>query len=292
MNHLRNKLNQYKETGKNEIKETKLLIKILYGVIKNYIKTKKIELDDEDKNFIKNQSIDIAKLIPLVVMQVIPGSTLATPFIIELGKKLGIKLKSETPSKYSESELQELVNADGTFINKNIPLLQQNTYPKKTTDQTVAMGRQAINTLTQGYRRYYGESHNNEKPLTEVDYSDVFGWDEVKNAKNYKQAKEILQKMGIEDPVELDSRLSEFGFEPEYDNNVRRLSEIEINNMIDEIILTKKNNDDDIVKKNSDLDTDKPIVNVLIRNVKAIKKIAEKENININKIIKILKTGE
>jgi hypothetical protein len=60
--------------------------------------------------------------------------------------------------------------------------------------------------------------------------------------------------------------------------------------MIDEILLKKKNKSGDMVKKNSDEET--PINKILSRNLQSIKRIANKEGININQLIKILKTGE
>jgi hypothetical protein len=60
--------------------------------------------------------------------------------------------------------------------------------------------------------------------------------------------------------------------------------------MIDEILLDKKNKSDDIVSKEKD--SKSPINKILARNLQSIKRIAEKEGININQLIKILKTGE
>ena len=81
------RLKQYKDGITKEFKETKLLIKIILSSAKQYLKDKNFELSKEDKEFIKDQSGDIAKLIPLIVFQVLPGSSIATPFLIELGKK-------------------------------------------------------------------------------------------------------------------------------------------------------------------------------------------------------------
>ena len=60
--------------------------------------------------------------------------------------------------------------------------------------------------------------------------------------------------------------------------------------MIDEILLKKKNNSNDMVKKSNTEDT--PVNKILTRNLQSIKRIADKEGININQLIKILKTGE
>jgi uncharacterized protein YpiB (UPF0302 family) len=98
------------------------------------------------------------------------------------------------------------------------------------------------------------------------------------------------------------------GFDPKFDKSLkqqkkhgeckncftkRRLSEIEkqkMIKMIDEILLKKKNKSNDMVKKTNTEDT--PVNKILTRNLQSIKRIADKEGININQLIKILKTGE
>ena len=73
----------------------------------------------------------------------------------------------------------------------------------------------------------------------------------------------------------------------------RRLAELEkekMDTMLDEILLTKKSRNKDVVKKDTE-DKD-PISKILMRNIESIKRIAEKEGISINKLIKHLKQGE
>jgi hypothetical protein len=65
------RLKQYKEGITREYKETKLLIKIILSSAKQYLKDKDFEISKEDKEFIKDQSGDIAKLIPLIVLQLL-----------------------------------------------------------------------------------------------------------------------------------------------------------------------------------------------------------------------------
>jgi hypothetical protein len=73
----------------------------------------------------------------------------------------------------------------------------------------------------------------------------------------------------------------------------RRLSEVEkekMIKMIDEILLKKKKNSEDVINKDGDDET--PVTKILKRNLQSIKRIADKEGININQLIKILKVGE
>lgn len=346
-------LKKYKNAATSEVKETRLLVKILMSAAKEYKKDKNFKLDDEEVKFIKDQSQDILKLIPLIVIQVLPGSTIATPFIVELSKKLGIKLNSKIPKKHedekNDGEIAELVNADGSMSSKSTPMLDQGMHPRKTMDQTVIATRQTNNPVVRGYRVYYGESEEKDgnvvseensicpehispsgkktnmcpddddyeinygkDAVNEIDYSDAFGYEETENSSTYEKASEILKDMGIEDPFERHERLEVLGFDPQLDKQLkqekkrgeckncftkRRLSELEnqkMVKMIDEIILGKKSKSADVVKKTKEDDDEEksPISKILMRNIESIKKIAEKEGISLNKLIKHFKESE
>ena len=306
------RLKKYKEGITREFKETKLLIKIILSSAKQYLKDKDFELSKEDKDFIKDQSGDIAKLIPLIVLQLLPGSTLATPFIIELGRKLGIKLNSRIPEKYKEKEIEgelaEFVDEDGTLLGSNIPMLDQQMHPHKTLDQTVKMARA---NQWPYYKRYYGESEEDqpEKLLDEVDQSESFGFEETEDVSTYDEADEIFRdELGVEDDVEREERVKRLGFDRNLDKQLkvekkrgmckncftkRRLSELEkqkMTDLIDEILLKKKKKSNDMVSNDSSEDS--PVSKIIMKNIESIKKIAEKEGISINKLIKHLKEGE
>jgi hypothetical protein len=308
------RLKKYKDGITKEFKETKLLIKIILSSAKNYIKDKDFELSKEEKDFIKDQSGDIAKLIPLIVLQLLPGSTLATPFIIEFGKKLGIKMNSKIPEKYKEKEIEgegelaEFVDADGTLLGSNIPMLDQQMHPHKTLDQTVKMARA---NQWPYYKRYWGESieNNIKNLLDEVDQSESFGFEETEDVSTYDEADEIFKdELGVEDDMEREERVKRLGFDRNLDKQLknekkrgmcrncftkRRLSELEkekMTDLIDEILVKKKKKSNDVVPK--DDSEDSPVIKILIRNIESIKKIADKEGISINKLIKHLKEGE
>jgi|694.fasta_scaffold75043_2 hypothetical protein len=316
MDKITSDLKKYKDIAVGEAKQTRLLIRILISSAKEYLKNKDFKLDKEDKEFIKNQSSDVLKLIPLIALQIIPGSTIATPFIVKLGEKLGMRLNTKIPEKYknkeekTDGEMTELVAADGSFGGSNIPILDQGMHPRKTMDQTIIATRQTNNPVVRGYRVYYGESveGDDENLLDEIDMSDAFGYEETENLSTYNDADEALEELGIEDPFERHDRLEVMGFDPKFDESLkqqkkhgeckncftkRRLSEIEKDKMIkmiDEILLKKKNKSNDMVKKSNTEDT--PVNKILTRNLQSIKRIADKEGININQLIKILKTGE
>ena len=318
MSKITDELKKYKNAATSEAKETRLLVKILMSAAKEYKKDKKFKLDDEDIQFIKDQSQDLLKLIPLIVIQILPGSTIATPFIVELSKKLGIKLNSKIPEKHKEKksggEIEELVNSDGSMIGKSTPMLDLGMHPRKTMDQTVIATRQTNNPVVRGYRVYYGESEEkgDEKMLDEYYLKPTFAYDETENVSTYDEADEVLIDLGIEDDCERHERLEVLGFDPNLDKQLkqekkrgeckncftkRRLSELEkqkMTKMIDEIIVGKKSNDNDFVKKTKEEeDEDKsPISKILMRNIESIKKIAEKEGISLNKLLKHFRQSE
>ena len=318
MSKITDELKKYKNAATSEAKETRLLVKILMSAAKEYKKDKKFKLDDEDIQFIKDQSQDLLKLIPLIVIQILPGSTIATPFIVELSKKLGIKLNSKIPEKHKEKksggEIEELVNSDGSMIGKSTPMLDLGMHPRKTMDQTVIATRQTNNPVVRGYRVYYGESEekDDEKMLDEYNLKPTFAYDETEDVSTYDEADEVLVDLGIEDDCERHERLEVLGFDPNLDKQLkqekkrgeckncftkRRLSELEkqkMTKMIDEILVGKKSNDNDFVKKTKEEeDEDKsPISKILMRNIESIKKIAEKEGISLNKLFKHFRQSE
>ncbi len=305
-------LKKYKDTAVKEFKETRLLVRIVMSAAKDYLKDKDFELSDEDKKFIKDQSADILKILPLIVFQIFPGSTIATPFIIKLGEKLGIKLNSKVPKKYEKGEtektngeLDEFVDSDGSFLGSNIPILQQNMHPHKTLDQTVRMSRTSQFPFI---RVYYGESEEKgENIIDEVDYSDAFAYEETEDDKSYKDCMGTMKEMGVEEFLERNERCQKFGFDQRLDKELkqekkrgrckncftkRRLSELEeqkMNHLLDEILLTQKKKDTDVIKK----ETEGNVVGKIIKkNLDSIRAIAEKEGISIDKLVKYLKSGE
>jgi hypothetical protein len=306
------KLKSYREGAVKEFKESRLLVQIIMSAAKQFLKNKDFELSAEDKKFIKDQSTDILKLIPLIAIQIFPGSTIATPFIISLGEKLGIRLNSKVPEKYKEKEpkqpngeIDELVDSDGSFLGSNIPILQQNMHPHKTLDQTTRMTRTSQWPFI---RVYYGESEEKEgQLLDEIDMEDAFAYEETEDDRTYDECMGTMEEMGIDEFLERDERCKTFGFDKKLDKELkqekkqgqckncftkRRLSELEeqkMESLIDEIILSKKNKQEDVVSNKTETNV---IGKIIKRNLDSIRKIAEKENISLDKLVRYLKKGE
>jgi ribosome assembly protein YihI (activator of Der GTPase) len=233
--------------------------------------------------------------------------------ILNSGKKLSkqyihklLSSKSKSNNK-SNGEIGELVNPDGSIIGSNIPILNQRNLAKKTMDQTVKMAR---SNQFPYFRWYWNESkeNNSDKLLDEVDQSETFGFEETEYASTYDEADEIFKdELGVEDDIERDERVKRLGFEPFLDKQFRdnkrsgkckncftkrRLSEF-VKQNVDEMIFSKKAKEKEFVKKNKLDDSENSVMSrLLIRNIEAIKRLAEKENIKIEKLIKHLKQGE
>jgi hypothetical protein len=205
------------------------------------------------------------------------------------------KIDSDLVKIEKDGEIDELVDYDGTMLNSKVPNLNQYLHPRKTMDQTVPMARVSNDPVTRGYRVYWGESEEkDENVVSEVDYSDAFGYDETEH-KDFKDTVKTLKKMGVENPVE---RAKEFGKLPKAKKKNGKLRQrLSEKDTIEEIqrkkmekmvedILTRKYDDAEIVEKEGGINK------ILIKNLKSIKKLADKEGIPVSKLIDILKNNE
>jgi len=256
--------------------------------------------NDEEVILLKE---NLSKIINFIKKLISSGKKFTKEQIKKILNKLNL-----TKSKKEGGELQEFINFDGSLSNSNVPMLNQKNLAKKTTDQTVRMTRANQFPFI---RVYYGESkEKKDNLLDEINMKDAFGYEETKNAKSYNQASKILKNMGVKDPFERNDRLKTMGFDPDYDNDLkrikkrgrgkkwfskRRLSELEkrkMQKMIDEIILTKKNNNVDVIKKNEDTESNPVMEKIILRNLESLKKLSEKEGLDLNKLIKKINRGE
>ena len=63
------------------------------------------EISDDEKKFLKAQSTDIVKLLPVVAISTIPIPVPITPLLVILGKKYGINI---LPNSHDKIELKDL----------------------------------------------------------------------------------------------------------------------------------------------------------------------------------------
>lgn len=207
-------------------------------------------------------------------------------------KKSKVKKNNVTVKK----ELEELVNIDGVMSNSKIPILDPRLHPTKTMDQTVAAARITNDPITRGYRTYYGESVDEE--LDEIDLSGTFGGEETRDLDGKETYEYYLDELGDEE--EAKNRTAEQGKDwrgkkdevSEYSGDTNFISrqtiyEIQKQRAIKvlEDILTKKDDGRGDLKRN-----DVEVSKILQKNLKSIKRQANREGLSLSDLIKFLKS--
>ena len=225
------------------------------------------------------------------------------------------KLKNNSDVKKTlnkkKDELGELVDYDGSFLSSKIPIYNPYLSPKSTMDQEVVATRQTNNPITRGYRVYWGEGEEEtDEVINETDFSDAFGYEETKDKNGPETFKTFVKELGL-DKDEAANRTRQQGKEPDVKRHKRKLqnvpkkikdqkgfidkmtisekSELEnikkqqVVDMVEDIVLGKKSSDKEVGKKKNTLSK------LLMKNLENIKKIADKEGIEINDLVKILK---
>lgn len=198
--------------------------------------------------------------------------------------------------KNTSGEIDELVDGDGVFVGSNIPILNQTLTPHKTLDVTIRSTRGAVDPARIGYRMYWRESdEERNNVVSEVDLDGAFGYEETED-KDFKETVDTLKQMGVTNPVE---RAEEFGKIPKVKKRNGKLKQRLVEKdtieeeqkqrmvkMLEDILTKKSKSNSDVIKKET------PISKILLKNIKTIKKIADKEGISISQLINVLKNNE
>jgi hypothetical protein len=213
-----------------------------------------------------------------------------------------------------KSEIEELVDYDGTFLSSKVPILNPKLAPKGTIDQEVVQNRQTNNPVTRGYRVYWGESEDEEgNVVSEIDLSDTFGGPETMSLNGPETFEKFYKDFELP-AEEAAERTRQQGKEPDAREHKKKLKRVpksikkkknyidtltlverrkleeerkeKMRKMVEDMVLGKKSNDKEVNKKNSAMSK------LLTKNLESIKKIAEKEGISVSELIKILKKGE
>jgi hypothetical protein len=213
-----------------------------------------------------------------------------------------------------KSEIDELVDYDGTFLSSKVPILNPKLSPKGTTDQEVVQNRQTNNPVTRGYRVYWGESEDEQgNVVSEIDFSDAFGYEETKDLDGPETFETFMDELDLS-PDEAAERTLSQGKEFDKKRHNKKLKRVpkkikkkpgyidtltlmerkkieeerkeKMRKMVEDMVLGKKSNDKEVSKKSSAMSK------LLTKNLESIKKIADKEGISVSELIKILKKGE
>lgn len=207
-----------------------------------------------------------------------------------------VKSKKKKTSKEVKGEIEELVNSDGAMSNSKIPILDPRLHPKKTMDQTVSASRITNDPITRGYRTYYGES---VEEVAEEDMSGAFGFEETKDLDGKETYEYFKNELDME-PDDAKERTEQQGKDPsgkrdkksKYKNDKNFISrqilpEIQKEKaikMVEDILMGKKNDDEDVKRKEVE------ISKVLRKNLKSVKRQADREGISIPNLVKILRS--
>ena len=197
-----------------------------------------------------------------------------------------LRSKKKTPTKQMKSEIEELVDGDGSFMNSKIPILDPKMHPRKTMDHTIAMAVQPSDIFRRGYsyRSYFGEE----------DMSKAFGYEETKDLPPKETIKK-LKNMGVEDPV---GRAEEMGKVPKLDKKKKKGADMRIRlqekERIEELQKRKaiKVLEDIIVNKNKDNSEvgskENKVSSIIKRQINSLMKQAEKQGMSKKDIVKLL----
>ncbi len=187
----------------------------------------------------------------------------------------------EVTSK-TEGEIDELVDFDGTMNNSKIPIIDPHVSPKKTTDQTVAAARTKQDPYALGFRRYIGEE----------DMSSAFGWEETEDMSFDDTIEYLEDELGVDNAEE---RAEEMGKDPKLEKKKvdgaftrMRLQEKEKMFTKEQIIKMKE---DLLVNKGTDNDisiSDDSVSKIIMRNIKSLKKLADKEGISVKQLSRLM----
>lgn len=216
------------------------------------------------------------------------------------------KEKKVKTSKKVKSEIDELIDFDGTMNNSKIPILNPATTGTKenptTMDMTVVTGRITNNPITRGFRVYYGESKNIDKPIVEVNMEDAFGYEETKDLDG-PDTKKVYIKLGLS-PEDANERTRKQGKTPNEKEHKKRLKSVPSKikkdpNFIDKLTLSEEERNkimkmvEDLLLKNKQdkelKSKESKISKFLIRNLETLKSQAEREGVSIEELISHLK---
>jgi hypothetical protein len=256
-----------------------------HTIVESRTKKEKIKVDKSD--------LGVAKK---VISKILSDKSIKN--LSQLKKILGLTLGQKDDKK--DGEISEFVDATGAFKSSRIPPINHTLTQSRTTDQII-LNRMTNNPITRGYRRYYGESVEDEIPLTETDFSDAFGYEETKNMNGKKTFNYFVDELEM-DPIEAIERTKQFGKDPSGKKTKRapkrirkqkgfidRMTLAEMGKdkavkMIEDLLINKNNTDSELMEKGD------PIKKLLQKNINSLKAMAEKNGITVAELLKMFKS--
>jgi len=221
-----------------------------------------------------------------------------SPKVKSLISKILSKKKKPKSTDEVEKELDELIEPDASFSSSSTPILDLSMHPRNVTDVTVTNARQPGNPFLSGYRSYRNESKKEDPTVNEINYKKAYGYQETKKLDGKKTYRTLVKKLGME-PDEAKDRTKEFGKDPtgKRDSNSKfrnkkgfvgkltlsEMGRLEMKKMLENILSKKNSEDADVIKKET------PTSKILKKNLDSIRRMAEREGISVNQLIKMLR---
>jgi hypothetical protein len=189
-------------------------------------------------------------------------------------------------TKNSEGEVTELVDDDGTWNSSSIPILNPATTGTKnnptTTDKIVSMSKNPRDPLLRGWYGYYGEGH-----VKEIDMSKAFGFEDTKFMDAEETEKFFKKELKLK-PQNAKVRTLDQGKKKGLDKKTPPQIKKK-KGFIDREILKELELDEEILLDKSRKSDDGVIGDLIKKNVKALKKMANDNNISLQELIYMLK---
>jgi len=185
-------------------------------------------------------------------------------------------------------EIDELVDFDGTMLSSKIPILDPKvTNPgMDTTDKAVAAGHTRQDPYFLGFRRYVGEE----------DMSGVFGAEDTEMMGAEETIDYLSNELGVDNAEE---RAEEMGKDSKLEKKKLPNSFIRMRLQEKEKMFTKE----DILRMREDMLTstssntelkpiDKTMSKIILRNLKSLRKLADKEGVSMEQLIRLMKNEQ
>ena len=187
-------------------------------------------------------------------------------------------------SEPEEQEVTELVDADGTWLSSSIPILDPAStgIGTKTTDQIVPAARNPRDPLLRGWYGYYGEGH-----VKEIDMSKAFGFEDTKFMDAEETEKFFKKELKLK-PQNAKVRTLDQGKKKGLDKKTPPQIKKK-KGFIDREILKELELDEEILLDKSRKSDDGVIGDLIKKNVRALKKMANDNNISLQELIYMLK---
>jgi hypothetical protein len=203
------------------------------------------------------------------------------------------KEKTKKESKGKETEVNELIDDDGTWLTSAIPILDPASagIGTKTTDQIIPAARNPRDPLLRGWYGYYGEGK-----LAEEDMADAFGYHDTMFMDYDETVRYFQKKLGLDKESAIERTVQQ-GKKPKlHKRTPKKISKLK--NYIDRLILKEKEIDEseiaeDILVDKTKIDSlekkeQSDVNNIILKNIKSLKKMANSQGITTQQLVRLI----